>query len=127
MNNPTNTFLVPYDDNGAWSPYYPPNERGEPPSPLAPRRHSSGHTSVFDEHIDKLQAEVTELRAQLANKHAEFEALWNETNGTARDRRSKALIRLSGRLIELNEIEIKKKIQEKEQDIRALEALIARN
>ena len=122
MNDPRNTFLVPYDDNGA-SPYYPPNERREPPPLLVPR----WRTSIFDEHIDKLQAEVTELRAQLANKHAEFEALWNETNGTARDTRTKAFIRLSGRLIELNEIEIKKKIQEKEQDIRALEALIARN
>ena len=122
MNNPTNTFLVPYDDNGAWSPYYLPNEWGEPPPPLAPQQ----RTSVFDEQIDKLQAEVKELSAQLANKHAEFKALWNETNGTARDRRSKALILLSGRLIELDEIEIKKKIQEKEKDIRALEALIAR-
>ena len=124
MNNPRNTFFVPYDDNGA-SPYYPPNERGEPPppSPLAPRR----HTSVFDEHIDKLQAEVTELRTQLANKHAECKALWNETIGTARDRRTKALIRLSRRLVELDESEIKKKIKENEQDIRALEALIARN
>ena len=121
MNNPTNTFLVPYDDNGAWSPYYPPNERGEPPPPLAPRR----RTSVFDEHIDKLQAEVTELRAQLANKHAELEAFWNETHGTARDWRTKALILLSGRQIELDEIIIKKKIEEKEKDIRALEALIA--
>ena len=121
MNKPTNTFLVPYDDNGAWSPYYPPNERGEPPPPLAPRR----RTSVFDEHIDKLQAEVTELRAQLANKHAELEAFWNETHGTARDWRTKALILLSGRQIELDEIIIKKKIEEKEKDIRALEALIA--
>ena len=77
MNDPRNTFLVPYDDNGAspsYPPYYPPNERGEPP-PLAPRL----RTSVFDEHIDKLQSEVTELRAQVANKRAElFEALWNE-------------------------------------------------
>ena len=121
MNNPTNTFLVPYDDNGAWSPYYLPNERGEPPPPLAPRR----RTSVFDEHIDKLQAEVTELRAQLANKHAELEAFWNETHGTARDWLTKALILLSGRQIELDEIIIKKKIEEKEKDIRALEALIA--
>ena len=56
MNNPTNTFLVPYVDNGARSPYDLPNEREEPPPPLAPRR----RTSVFDEHIDKLQAEVTE-------------------------------------------------------------------
>ena len=121
MNKPTNTFLVPYDDNGAGSPYDPPNERGEPPPPLAPRR----RTSVFDEHIDKLQVEVTELRAQLANKHAELEALWNEAHGTARDWRTQALILLSGRLIEFEEIEIKKKIEEKEKDIRALEALIA--
>ena len=85
MNKPTNTFLVPYDDNGAWSPYYLPNERGEPPPPLAPRR----RTSVFDEQIDKLQAEVKELHAQLAIKHAEIEALWNETNGIARDRRTR--------------------------------------
>ena len=34
----------------------------------------------FRQALDKLQAEVTELRAQLANKHAEFEALWNETD-----------------------------------------------
>ena len=58
MNDPRNTFLVPYDDNSASS-YDPPNERGEPPPPpppppLAPLR----RTCVFDEHIDKLQAEV---------------------------------------------------------------------
>ena len=38
-------------------------------------------TSVLDEHIDNLQAEVTELRAQLANKRTELEALWNECRG----------------------------------------------
>ena len=66
---------------------------------------------------------MTELRARLA----EFEALWNETNGTARDRHTKALVLLSRRLIELDKIEIKKleKIKENEQDIRTLEALIA--
>ena len=119
MNDPRNTFLVPYDDNGA-SPYYPPNERGEPSPPLAPRR----RTSVFDEHIDKLQSEVKEFRAKVANKSADlFAALWNETNSTARDRRSKARILLSRSLIAVLESEIK----EKEQDIRALEALTARD
>ena len=70
--------MVPHDDNGA-SHYNPPNEWGEPPPPppLAPRL----RTSVLDEHIDNLQAEVTELRAQLANKRTELEALWNECRG----------------------------------------------
>ena len=58
-----------------------------------------------------------QISAQSCSRH-------NETNGTARDRSiSKALILLSRRLNALLESEIK----EKEQDIRALEALIARD
>ena len=108
MNDPRNTFRA-----------YPPysvNEQGQPPPlPLVPRRRAS----VFDEHIDKLQGEVRELRAQVANNNAELEALWNETNGTTRDRRIKASIMLSRRMIALLESEIK----EKENDISSLEAL----
>ena len=77
--------------------------------------------SIFDMHIDKLQAEVTELRAQLANSRAEFEALWNESRCAPPNMRTKALILSSRRAIALLESEIK----EKEQDIRSLEALRA--
>ena len=40
--------------------------------------------SIFDEYIDKLQAEKVELSARLANSSAELEALWNKTNQNQR-------------------------------------------
>ena len=51
---------------------------------------------------------------------------WNETNGTARDRRtSKALILLSRRALAI--VLLESEIKEKEQDILSLKALIARD
>ena len=117
MNNPRNTF-GPYDDNGP-NPYpsYSPNEQGQPPPlPLAPRRRAS----FFDEHIDKLQAEVAELHARLANSRAELEAIWKDSRGAPPNMRTSALIMLSRRLpvIVLLESEIK----EREKDVGSLEA-----
>ena len=57
--------------------------------------------SNFDEHIDKLETELVELRAQLANGRAGLEAIWNETRATPRDMRTKAIILLSIRAIAL--------------------------
>ena len=64
----------------------------------------------------------------MANKRADlFEALRNENNGAPPNMRTKALIRQSRRLIALLESEIKEKEQESLQDVRALEALLARD
>ena len=117
MNDPRNTFGA-YDDNGPYP--YPPyslNEQGQPPPPLplVPQRRAS----IFDDHIDKLQGEVRELRAQVANNNAELEALWNDSRGAPPNMGNKASIMLSRRMIALLESEIK----EKEQEIRSLEAL----
>ena len=48
------------------------------------------------------------------------EAIWNETRGTPRDKRTKAIIMLSRRANSLRESQIK----EKENDIRSMEALM---
>ena len=83
---------------------------------------SIGHksrVSVFDEDIDKLQAELVELRLKLVNSRADLEAILNDTNSAPRDMRTKVLIVLSSRLIELHEIHI----EGLENNIRSKEAL----
>ena len=70
--------------------------------------------SNFEEHIDKLLAELAELRPQMANSRlgAELEAIWNESRGTPPgppNMHTKASILLSRRAIALLESKLKEK------------------
>ena len=71
---------------------------------------------IFDEHIDKLQAELAELRIQLRDTRAQ---LADHMNVEPRDARVQSLMFSSWMLIKL----IRKQIREKEEDVKGLEAL----
>ena len=71
---------------------------------------------IFDEHIDKLQAELAELRIQLRDTRAQ---LADHKNVEPRDGRVQSLIFVSCMSINL----IKQQIREKEEYVKGLEAL----
>ena len=71
---------------------------------------------IFDEHIDKLQAELAELRIQLRDARME---LADHMNKEPRDGEVKILMFGTWMSIKL----IQRKIAEKEKDVEGLEAL----
>ena len=71
---------------------------------------------IFDEHIDKLQAELAELRIQLRDTRVQ---LADHMNKEPRDVEVKLLMLNTWISIKL----IQKKIREKEEDVEGLEAL----